>query len=70
MVLGASRYPSGFPQQFRLAYVPESRQVVVECELPTVAVVPAVKSNRYVKTSDTITERLGRRRRLRQCTPL
>jgi restriction system protein len=30
----ASRYPDGFPQRFRLAYVPESRQLVVEYELP------------------------------------
>jgi restriction system protein len=56
MVLEASRYPSGFPQQFKLAYVPESRQAVVEYELPTVAVVPAVKACKYVKTSDSITE--------------
>jgi len=56
MVLEASQYPKGFPQQFKLAYVPESRQVVVEYELPTVAVVPAVKAHRYVKGSDAITE--------------
>jgi restriction system protein len=56
MVLEASQYPQSFPQQFKLAYVPGSRQAVVEYELPTVAVVPAVKAYRYVKTSDTITE--------------
>ena len=56
MVLETSQYPKGFPQRFKLAYVPESRQVVTEYELPTVAVVPAVKAYRYVKTSDTITE--------------
>jgi restriction system protein len=56
MVLEASQYPQGFPQQFKLAYVPESRQAVVEYELPTVAVVPAVKAYRYVKTSDAVTE--------------
>ncbi len=55
LVLEASRYPDGFPQKFRFAYVPESRQAVVEYELPTVEVVPAVKAYRYVKTSDTIT---------------
>jgi restriction system protein len=54
MVLEASQYPKGFPQRFRLAYVPESRQAVVEYELPTVAVVPAVKTCKYVKASDTI----------------
>jgi restriction system protein len=56
MVLEASQYPEGFPQHFKLAYVPESRQVVVEYELPTAAVIPAVKAYRYVKSSDMITE--------------
>jgi restriction system protein len=56
MVLEASQYPQGFPQRFKFAYVPESRQAVVEYELPTVAVVPAVKTYRYVKGSDTVTE--------------
>ena len=56
LVLEASRYPDGFPQEFKFAYVPESRQAVVEYELPTAAVVPAVKAYRYVKTSDTIAE--------------
>jgi restriction system protein len=56
MVLEASAYPEGFPQQFKLAYVPQSRQVVVEYELPAVEVVPAVKACRYVKGSDTIAE--------------
>jgi restriction system protein len=55
-VLEASRYPDGFPQEFKFAYVPESRQAVVEYELPTAEVVPAVKAYRYVKTSDTIAE--------------
>lgn len=56
LVLEASRYPEGFPQEFRFAYVPESRQAVIEYELPTADVVPAVKAYRYVKASDTIAE--------------
>lgn len=56
LVLEASRYPGGFPQKFKFAYVPESRQAVVEYELPTVEVVPAIKAYRYVKATDTITE--------------
>jgi restriction system protein len=56
MVLEASADPEGFPQKFKFAYVPESRQAVVEYELPTVEVVPAVRAYRYVKTSDTIAE--------------
>lgn len=56
LVLEASHYPDGFPHQFKLAYVPGSRQVVVEYELPTVAVVPPVKAHKYVRNSDTITD--------------
>jgi len=56
LVLEASRYPDGFPQEFKFAYVPESRQAVVEYELPTAELVPAVKAYRYVKASDTIAE--------------
>lgn len=56
VVLGSSGYPPGFPQAFKLAYVPESRQLVVEYELPPVDAVPAVKAYKYVRTSDTVTE--------------
>ena len=44
------------PQQVKVAYVPESRQVVVEYELPPVEVVPRVKSYRYVKKTDDVKE--------------
>jgi restriction system protein len=56
MVLEASRYPEGFPQTFQIAYVPESRQLVTEYELPAVQAVPAVKAYRYIKASDTVAE--------------
>lgn len=56
IVLEASAYPDRFPQRFKFAYVPESRQAVVEYELPTVDVVPKVKAYRYVKQSDSIAE--------------
>ncbi|MFI5485657.1 restriction endonuclease [Micromonospora echinaurantiaca] len=55
MVLGNSVYPDDFPQHYRLAYVPESRQLVVEYHLPTLDVVPAVREYRYVKARDEIT---------------
>lgn len=56
LVLESSRYPARFPQEFKFAYVPESRQAVVEYELPIVDVVPTVRAYRYVKASDTISE--------------
>jgi restriction system protein len=56
LVLNASPYPDGFPAHWRLAYVPESRQLVIEYDLPGIEVIPTVKAYRYVKASDTITE--------------
>ncbi|WP_067276002.1 restriction endonuclease [Mycobacterium scrofulaceum] len=40
----------------RVAYSPQSRQLVVEYELPTVDIVPKVKSYRYVKSQDKVVE--------------
>jgi restriction system protein len=56
LVLQRSAYPDGFPQRFRLAYVPASKQLVVEYQLPTVEVVPAAKAYRYIKSNDEVKE--------------
>ncbi|MFI0483744.1 restriction endonuclease [Actinomadura sp. 9N215] len=56
LVLNTVSYPDGFPAKWRLAFVPESAQLVVEYELPAIDVVPTVKTYRYVKTSDSVTE--------------
>ncbi len=40
----------------RVTYSPQSRQLVVEYELPTVDVVPKAKSYRYVKSQDRVVE--------------
>lgn len=55
LVLQSSSYPDGFPQHTKIAYVPESKQLVVEYELPTFDVVPEVKAYKYVKTKDEVT---------------
>ncbi len=58
MVLEASRYPDeGFPQKLRVAYVPASRELVIDHELPLVAVVPNVAEHRYVKAKDVVEEK-------------
>jgi restriction system protein len=54
MVLAASRYPDKFPQQHKVAYVPESQQLVIEMDLPTYDIVPEVVECRYVKAKDEI----------------
>jgi len=54
LVLERDELPDGFPTTVRLAYVKESRQLVVERQLPLVAVVPTVTAYRHVKASDSI----------------
>lgn len=54
MVLERSEYPDGFPQEFRIAYVPESKQLVIDYDLPTTAVIPAEAEFKYTKAKDAI----------------
>lgn len=56
LVLEAASYPDGFPHTWRLAFVPESAQLVVEYELPGLDVIPQVKAYKYAKASDTVAE--------------
>jgi restriction system protein len=53
-VLDQDQLPDGYPHVFRVAYVPESRQLVVERDLPGPDVVPAEQTFRYVKSKDLI----------------
>lgn len=57
MVLERSDYPDGFPQEFRTAYVPEAKEIVIEYELPSTQVIPAVAEYSYVKSKDEIREK-------------
>ncbi len=54
MVLERSEYPDGFPQNFRLAYAPESKEMVIEYELPGANIVPDVAEYKYIKSKDAI----------------
>ena len=55
MVLTRSEYPAeGFSQEFRVAYNPNSHELVVEYELPEISVIPQEASYKYVKTRDEI----------------
>jgi len=56
-VLERSNYPEGFPQGFRLAYVPESRQLVIQYRLPGYSAIPAVSEFKYVKAGDKVTQK-------------
>jgi restriction system protein len=54
LVLDASSYPEDFPKTHRIAFVPESKQLVVEYELPSLDAIPTDKQYRYVKARDAI----------------
>jgi len=55
LVLEASSYPEDFPQEAKIAYVPESKQLVIEYDLPPFEIVPEIGIYKYVKTKDEIT---------------
>ena len=57
MVLERSEYPDDFPQEFQVAYSPESRQLVIDYELPSPSIVPKTAEHRYVKAQDAIQEK-------------
>jgi len=55
LVLETTEYPEGFPQKAKLAYVPDSRQLVVEYDLPPYEIVPEVGEFKYTAKTDEIT---------------
>ena len=57
MVLERSSYPEGFPQEFRTAYPPESKELVIEYELPDTTIIPTASEYTYVKAKDEIKEK-------------
>ncbi|MDE1141278.1 MAG: restriction endonuclease [Paraburkholderia tropica] len=57
MVLEGSPYPEGFPQETQTEYQAESKQLIVAYDLPEFdEIIPAIKSVKYVKSSDSFTE--------------
>ena len=66
MALERSEYPEGFPQEFRIAFVPESKQVVVEYELPAPDIVPPIAEYKYVKSRDAIDEKPRKQAAIRE----
>jgi restriction system protein len=56
LVLDASSYPDDFPKTHKMAFVPESKQLVVEYQFPDVSIIPTDRQHRYVKARDAIEE--------------
>lgn len=57
MVLERSEYPEGCPQEFRVAYVPDSKELVVEYELPGLDIIPNELEFKYIKSKDVVEEK-------------
>lgn len=58
MVLERSEYPECFPQSFRIAYSPESKEMVIEYELPWIVIIPTTVEYKYIKSKDIIEEKV------------
>jgi restriction system protein len=54
--LFAMDLPLAFESNMKVAYTPESRQVVIEYELPDVGVVPTAKNFRFIKSRNQVAE--------------
>ncbi len=54
LILEAAEYPDDFPHSWRLGYATSSGHLTVDYELPGLNVVPADKSYKYARASDTI----------------
>jgi restriction system protein len=65
LVLDSSDYPGDFPKTAKIAYTPESKQLVVEFDCPGFGVVPEVASYKYFKSKNQIatTQRSAAQRR-------
>jgi restriction system protein len=66
MVLERSDYPTEMPQAFRLEYMPETRELVIDYELPDATIIPAAAEVRYVKSKDTFEEKPRRASEIRE----
>jgi restriction system protein len=66
MVLERSDYPVEMPQAFRLEYEPESREVVIDYELPDATIIPVTAEVRYVKSKDAFEEKPRRASEIRE----
>ncbi len=59
-------YPDNFPNRWQLRYVPESKHVIVNFDLPTINdIILPVERYKYIKSSDDIIE-INRTEKARQ----
>ncbi|WP_295184574.1 restriction endonuclease [uncultured Brevundimonas sp.] len=55
LVLASSDYPENFPNRVRIGYVPESKQLIIDLQLPNLQEsIPEVEKYSFVKSADEI----------------
>lgn len=54
-VLSSQPNPDGWPQSFKIAFVPESKQVVVEYDFPGFDIISEIAAHKYVRSKKEIT---------------
>jgi restriction system protein len=57
LVLDRLTFPDGFPEEFRLTFAGESKELVIEYCLPTMEVVPVIQEVSYIKSKDELREK-------------
>ena len=57
LVLSGSVYPIDFPQHFRIMYLPQLKELVLEVTLPGIEVIPTVSELQHVSESDEVAVR-------------
>lgn len=57
VIIDALQWPEDVPHEARVAYVPDSKHIIVEIVLPTVDAIPAVRDYSYVKSKREIRPR-------------
>ncbi len=57
IVLESLELPNQFPAEFRVSFVSESRQLIIEYSLPTLDVIPTTGEYSYIKGKDEIREK-------------
>jgi restriction system protein len=57
MVLSNSQYPDSFPKNWDLDYNPDSRLLIVDCQLPSLGDIPTRREVTFVQSRDEFTEK-------------
>jgi restriction system protein len=67
MVLERSDYNIDWTREFKIAYSPDSKELLIEFRLPNFDIIPAVGEYKYVKSKDEIEEKPRKKSELEIC---